>query len=160
MIYLCRSSQRMCSVKKGGLKTFAIFTGKHLCNFIKKRFQTQVLSCKYCKFLTNVYFEEHLQTIASIFIFEGQKQLIESTVSSKRLAHQRKHSKVQNGPGRDETCGLRFVTIKTGSRKITRMINDEMVTVTIDKIKKLRYCYECGRSIGRGFVEAAICKHS
>ena len=97
--------------------------------------------------------------MASIFIFKGQKQLIESTVSSKRLAHQRKHSKVQNGPGRDETCGLRFVTIKTGSRKITRMINDEMVTVTMDKIKKLRYCYECGRSIGRGFVESTICKH-
>ena len=93
-------------------------------------------------------------------MFKGQKQLIESTVSSKRLPHQRKHSKVQNGPGRDETCGLRFVTIKTGSRKITSMINDEMVTVTIDKIKRLRYCYECGRSIGKGFVHCVKCPNT
>ena len=29
--YICRSSHRRCSVKKGVLKNFAKFTGKHLC---------------------------------------------------------------------------------------------------------------------------------
>ena len=40
------------------------------------------------------------------------------------------------------------------------MINDEMVTVTIDKIKRLRYCYECGRSIGKGFVHCVKCPNT
>ena len=40
LIYHCRSSHRKCSLKKGVLKTFAKFTGKHLCqslffNFLK-----------------------------------------------------------------------------------------------------------------------------
>ena len=46
LVGLFRSSHRRCSVKKGVLKNFANFTGKHLywslrqaCNFIKKRLQ-------------------------------------------------------------------------------------------------------------------------
>ena len=31
ILYLIRSSQRMCSVRKGVLRNFAKFTGKHLC---------------------------------------------------------------------------------------------------------------------------------
>ena len=36
---ICRSSHRRCSIKIAVLKSFAIFTGKHLkaCSFIKKR---------------------------------------------------------------------------------------------------------------------------
>ena len=46
---------------------FQIFRKKGLqaCNFIKKRFQSQVFSCEHCKILGNTYFEEHLQTAAS-----------------------------------------------------------------------------------------------
>ena len=57
-----RSSHRRCSVKKGVLRNFAKFTGKHLCqrlffnkawacNFIKKEFLAQVFSSDFEKFL-------------------------------------------------------------------------------------------------------------
>ena len=61
-----KSSQPRCSVKKGFLKNFANFTGKHLCwsiisiklqawglqLYLKKETPTQVLSCETCvKFL-------------------------------------------------------------------------------------------------------------
>ena len=57
-----RSSHRRFSVKKGVLRNFAKFTGKHLglslffnkvagaaCNFIKKEALAQVFSCEFCK---------------------------------------------------------------------------------------------------------------
>ena len=48
-----RSSHRSCSVRKGVLRNFAKFTGKHLwpqdCNFIKKEALTQVFSCEFCE---------------------------------------------------------------------------------------------------------------
>ena len=65
-----KSSHRGCSVKKGVLKNFEIFTGKHrglkTCNFFKKRPPTQVFSCEYCEIFKNTYFEKHLRTTASI----------------------------------------------------------------------------------------------
>ena len=58
----------MCSIKKGVLKNFANFTGKHMCwilfkvcNFIKKGTPAQVISCKFCEIFKNTYFEEHLK---------------------------------------------------------------------------------------------------
>ena len=57
-------------MKKAVLKNFAIFTGKlQACNFIKKRLQHRY-SSGYCKIFKNTYFEEHLQTAASIRIFK------------------------------------------------------------------------------------------
>ena len=60
-------------MKKGVLKNFAIFTGKHnkvaslqTCNFIKKDTPVRVLSCGQCEIFKSTYFEEHLQTAASI----------------------------------------------------------------------------------------------
>ena len=63
-----------CSVKRCVLKTFAKFTGKHLCqslfltkaetcNFIKKENPAQMLSCEYCEysrttFLQNTYLDD------------------------------------------------------------------------------------------------------
>ena len=51
-----------CSVKKGVLKNFKNFTGKHLCpqafNFIKKKL--------YCEVFKNIYFEEHKRTAGSL----------------------------------------------------------------------------------------------
>ena len=55
-----RSSHWTCSVEKGILKTFANFTGKHLCwnvlihsvkNFVKKRLQHRCFPVKLAKFL-------------------------------------------------------------------------------------------------------------
>ena len=57
LLGLFRSSHRRCSVKKGVLKKFAYFTGKHLCwslfliKFIKKRLQHWCFSVKFAKFL-------------------------------------------------------------------------------------------------------------
>ena len=57
--------------KKGVLKNFAKFTGKHLrqrlffnkvaggtCNFIKRETLSQVFSCKFCKIFKNTFFTE------------------------------------------------------------------------------------------------------
>ena len=45
-----RSSHQRCSMKKGVLRNFAKFTGKHLCqsNYIKKETLAQVFSCEFC----------------------------------------------------------------------------------------------------------------
>ena len=58
LVGLFRSSHRRCSVKKGILKNFANFTGKHLfssllqaCNFIKKKLQHWCFPVKFAKFL-------------------------------------------------------------------------------------------------------------
>ena len=63
-----RNSHRRCSIKKGVLKNFAKFTGKHLCqslffnntffnNFIKKETVAQVLSCEFTKFLRKPFLQ-------------------------------------------------------------------------------------------------------
>ena len=61
-----KSSHQRCSVKKGVLKNFANFTGKHLCwsLFLKKFIPSQVFSCDTCEMFKNAYFEEHLLTTA------------------------------------------------------------------------------------------------
>ena len=55
--------------KKGNLRIFTKFTGKHLyqstphaCNFIKKETLSQVFSCEFCKVSKNTFFTEHLWT--------------------------------------------------------------------------------------------------
>ena len=73
-----RSNHQRCSIKKGVLKNFTKFTGKHLCqrlffnkvpgqacNFIKKESLTQVFSCEFCKNFKNTFFTEHLRATAS-----------------------------------------------------------------------------------------------
>ena len=58
LLDLFRSSHERCSIRKGVLKNFANFTGKHLCwsllqtcNFIKKRLQHWCFPVKLAKFL-------------------------------------------------------------------------------------------------------------
>ena len=60
------------SHRKGVLRNFAKFTGRHLCqrlrrdkvaglrNFIKKESLSQVFSCEFYKISTNTFFTEHL----------------------------------------------------------------------------------------------------
>ena len=64
-----RSSPPEVFCKKGVLRNFAKFTGKHLgqslCNLIKKEILAQVFSCKFCKISKYTFFTEHLWVIAS-----------------------------------------------------------------------------------------------
>ena len=59
--------------KKGVLRNFTKFTGKHLCqslffnkvagqacNFIKKETLAQVFPCEFCEISKNIFFIEHL----------------------------------------------------------------------------------------------------
>ena len=65
-----------CSVRKGVLRNFAKFTGKHLCqsfnkvaeacNFIKKETLAQVFSFEFCKISKNTFFTEHLWAVAPV----------------------------------------------------------------------------------------------
>ena len=74
-----RSSHRRCSVRKGVLRKFAKFTGKHLgqslffnkvqaeaCNFIKKETLAQVFSCEFWETSKNTFFKEHLWTTTAV----------------------------------------------------------------------------------------------
>ena len=62
-------------MKSAVLKSFAIFTGKHLCCSLfliklhafrhaiyEKETVTQVFSYEYCEIFKNTYFEKHLRT--------------------------------------------------------------------------------------------------
>ena len=75
-----RHSLRRCSVKRGVLRNFAKFTGKHLCqslyfnkvaglpkacNFIKIETLAQVFFCKFCEISKNIVFTEHIWATAS-----------------------------------------------------------------------------------------------
>ena len=66
--------------KKGFLKNFIRFTGKHLCqslffkevvddayNVIKKETLSQVFSCKFCEFFKNTFFHRTAAMAASLF---------------------------------------------------------------------------------------------
>ena len=78
-IKLFRSCNRRCSIKKGVLKNFAKFTGKHLhqslfffkssstqaCNFIKIETLARGFSGEFCKFFKNTFFTEHLWATTS-----------------------------------------------------------------------------------------------
>ena len=67
-----------CSVKKGVLRNFARFTGKHLCqslffnkvagsacNFIKNETRALVFSCEFCEISKNTFFTEHVWATVS-----------------------------------------------------------------------------------------------
>ena len=67
---------RKCSIKKGVLRNFWKFRGKHLCqsfffnNFIKKDTLTQVFSSEFWEISKNTFFTEHLWAVA----FAGGKK--------------------------------------------------------------------------------------
>ena len=57
--------------KKGVLRKFTKFTGKHLCrpacNFIKRETLVQMLSREFCEMPKNTFFTEHLRTTGFCF---------------------------------------------------------------------------------------------
>ena len=65
-IHIFRSISLEVHCKKGVLRNFSKFTGKHLCqslffiklacNFIKKETLAQVFSCEFCKISKNIFF--------------------------------------------------------------------------------------------------------
>ena len=61
-ISMVRSSRLEVFCKKGVLRNFAKFTGKHLCQspFIKKEALVQVFSCEFCEILRTRFFKKHL----------------------------------------------------------------------------------------------------
>ena len=76
-----RSSHWRCSVKKGVLRNFAKFTGKHLSQSLffnkvaglrpaKKETLAQVFSCEFCEISKNTFSTEHLRTTASEILEE------------------------------------------------------------------------------------------
>ena len=70
-----RSSHWRCYVRKGVLRNFAKFTGKHLrqslvyqpetCNIYKKETLAQQFSREFCEISENTFFTEHLLATAS-----------------------------------------------------------------------------------------------
>ena len=56
--------------KKGVIRNFSKFTGKHLCQklFFKKETLAQVFSCEFCEISTNTFFTKNLWATASIFL--------------------------------------------------------------------------------------------
>ena len=59
-------------MKKGVLKNFTKFAGKH--NFIKKETLAQVLSSEFCEISKNTFFAEHLwATVYNALINQLQK---------------------------------------------------------------------------------------
>ena len=90
----CRSSHRSCSVKKGLLRNFANFTGKHnqvadlqSASFLQKRFQHKCFPVKFAKLLRTpilknickrllleVFYKKAV--LKNFAIFTGRKQLV------------------------------------------------------------------------------------
>ena len=77
-----KSSHRRCSIKKGVLRNFVKYIGKHLCqssffhkiaglrpaNFIKKETLAQVFFCEFCEIFKNTFFIEDFLLKCSIFM--------------------------------------------------------------------------------------------
>ena len=93
-----RSSQQRCSVKKGVLRNFTKFTGKHLCqclffnkvaglrpaSLLKKRFWHRCFPVNFLKFLRTPFFAEHLwrTTSARMTLMNELRDIDSSLVSS------------------------------------------------------------------------------
>ena len=86
-----RNSHQRCSVKKGVIRYFTEFKGKHLSqslffntvagayNCIKKETLAQVFSCEFCEIFKNTFCTEHLRTTAPEVFFKFLNVFISST---------------------------------------------------------------------------------
>ena len=67
-----RSSHQRCSLRKGVLRNFPKFTGKHLC---QRLFSNKVAGlAKFCEMSKNTFFTEHIRTTASYTLLFSQKR--------------------------------------------------------------------------------------
>ena len=66
MLY-CRSSHQRCSMKKGVLRNFTNFTGKHLCQSL---FFNEVAGLRLCEITKHTFLTEQLWTTASSYILQ------------------------------------------------------------------------------------------
>ena len=81
--------------KKGVLRNFAKFTGKHLyqslqpkaCNFIKKETLAQMFSCEFCEIFKNTFFAKYLRTSASISLWSIKKHFLRANSKSRHRYH-------------------------------------------------------------------------
>ena len=96
--YNFRSSHRRCSLKKSILKNFANFTGKHMSwrlflirlqawglKLYWKETATQMLSCKICEILKNIYFEERLRTTVTVISKSWMHSFIQICLCQKNI---------------------------------------------------------------------------
>ena len=60
--YVFERLESVVSSKKGALRNFAKFTGKHLCQSL---LFNKVFSCEFCEISKNTFFTEHLRVTAS-----------------------------------------------------------------------------------------------
>ena len=68
----CRSSHQRCSLRKGVLRNFPKFTGKHLC---QRLFSNKVAGlAKFCEMSKNTFFTEHIRTTATYTLLFSQKR--------------------------------------------------------------------------------------
>ena len=73
--------------KKGVIRNFSKFTGKHLCQklFFKKETLAQVFSCEFCEISTNTFFTEHLWTTA--FLIQPVTLFLLEMLINKKTRH-------------------------------------------------------------------------
>ena len=93
-----RSSHQRCSLRKGFLRNFTKFAGKHLCqslfliklqasvcNFVKKETLAQVLSYEFCEISKNTFFTEYLWATASAFCMHNVSFALQTSEYNKKF---------------------------------------------------------------------------
>ena len=93
--------------KKGVLRNFTKFTGKHLYqslqpkafNFIKKETLAQMFSCEFCEIFKNTFFAKCLQTTASISLWSIKKILFKGQFKISASVSWQWHRHIGNGIG-------------------------------------------------------------
>ena len=133
ILLICsRSSHRSCSVRKGVVRNFAKFTGKHLCqslffnkiSFIKKGTLTQVCFCEFCEISKNTLFTDHLRVTTS----EDSPTKYSPTSSP---AMEKPYRKVIRNIKLQGTVSLDYQNTSSGSVKIKDVSFREINTIIL-----------------------------
>ena len=89
-----RSSRPDVFCKKGVLKSFAKFTGKHLC---QRLFFNKEFSCEFAKFLRTPFFTEHLWWLL-LFFEERSNNYKESGMVSDAISAPKQTFRIKTNP--------------------------------------------------------------
>ena len=97
---IIRNSHQKCSMKKGVLRNFTKFTGKHLCQSLflirlQKETLAQVFSCNFCEISWNTFFTEPLWTTASVLSNRWLKDLVQTAENCQTL-YEKFHVRLTN----------------------------------------------------------------